>query len=112
MLGHWSAIAGAVQPPPWSGPVRVHRLPDDDASPELAPPRARPGPPKGTKPSPKGMRKPRASRSREARELRELQRRAQEKVLQVLPAWSLIEPGSARESLMQKAPATWWWPTP
>lgn len=103
----WAAIAGGVVLPAWSGPARTVRCLDDDPDPL---PRPKPGPIKGTRRSPKGTRKPRASRSREAIELRQLQRRAQEAVLQVLPPWSLIEPGSRREDLARQVPPARWWP--
>lgn len=103
----WAGLAGGVVLPAWSGPARTICRLDVDPAPL---PRAKTGPVKGSKRSPNGTRKPRASRAKEARELRQLQRRAQEAVLQVLPAWSLIEPGSARESLAHQVPPSWWWP--
>lgn len=93
----WAAIAGPVPPPRWDGPTRVVALlsSKDDEPPEPA----------------KVQRAAAVSRARpDLRALQQLQRRAQRAVLQVLPAWSLIEPGSAREALMRQAPASWWWP--
>lgn len=48
----------------------------------------------------------------ERKELDQLAERAADAVLQALPAWSLIEPGSAREALMRKASPGLWWPSP
>lgn len=96
----WAALAAPVPPPEWGGPARLVALLSSKDEPAD---------------SPNERRAAAVSRARRAarpdlRALQQLQLRAQAAVLQVAPAWSLIEPGSPREALMRQAPASWWWP--
>lgn len=98
-MNPFAALADGVRPPAWSGPALVHRIGDDDEPQQMPPPpRLKP---RSSKPAPEDW-----------RSLEQLQRKAVRAALLVCPAWTLITPGSPKESLVRQVPAALWWPYP
>lgn len=91
----WAAASGLVTPPQWCGPTTVNRLCDDEPAP-------------AQQESKEPARQPSDSRE----QLQHVAARATAAILEVLPPWTLIEPGSAKEALARKVPAGFWWPFP